>query len=67
MWSAGVILYILVSGAPPFFDDDLDKVYEKILVEKAEFNGKFHVLLLDPIWSQISDEAKHLISNLLCS
>lgn len=41
MWSAGVILYILVSGIPPFFDQDHDVVYGMILEGKIKFDGKF--------------------------
>jgi serine/threonine protein kinase len=31
LWSAGVILYIILSGTPPFYDEDDNKVYEMIL------------------------------------
>lgn len=27
LWSAGVIFYIMLSGAPPFFEEDDEKVY----------------------------------------
>ena len=29
-WSIGVVLFILLSGCPPFFDEDNYKLFEKI-------------------------------------
>lgn len=36
MWSAGVILYIMLSGSPPFFEEDDAKVYQ--LIVKGDIN-----------------------------
>jgi len=54
LWSMGVILYIILSGTPPFGDKDFSKIL------KADF--KFP----QANWSSISDEAKDLIRHLLC-
>lgn len=57
MWSIGVILYILLCGYPPFFDDDNHRLFAKIRQCKYEFAEKS--------WGKISSEAKNLVSSLL--
>jgi calcium/calmodulin-dependent protein kinase I len=59
MWSAGVILYIILCGFPPFYDenDDLGRLYRKI--KRADFD------MPSPYWDGISDSAKDLVKRLL--
>mmetsp|Transcript_37685 Transcript_37685/g.27773 ORF Transcript_37685/g.27773 Transcript_37685/m.27773 type:complete len:86 (+) Transcript_37685:588-845(+) len=57
IWSAGVILYIMLCGYPPFYGEDIQKLKQKILKGKLKFN--------DEVWDQISREAKDLISKML--
>jgi len=57
MWSAGVIVYILLCGFPPFYGDNDDELFERI----CNCNYKF----LSPYWDRVSDEAKNLIRQLL--
>jgi len=57
LWSTGVILYILLCGFPPFYGDNDDEVYDKIVAGNWRF--------LSPYWDNVSDSAKDLISNLL--
>lgn len=59
MWSAGVILYILLCGFPPFFAEDDEELYDSII------DGQFK--FLKPWWDEISPEAKDLVSHLLCT
>ena len=56
-WSIGVILYVLLSGTPPFFEDHDDDLFEKIKKCEWEFDGEE--------WSNVSKEAKNFISKLL--
>ena len=53
----GVVLYILLSGEPPFFDEDNFVMYE--LVKAGQFRME------SPVWAGISAEAKDLIRSIL--
>jgi len=58
IWSAGVILYILLSGVPPFNGRNDNEIYKKICKKKFHFPDKH--------WSNISNDAKDLITKMLC-
>jgi serine/threonine protein kinase len=55
MWSLGVVLYILLSGAFPFLDDE--NLFHQI--QNAQYS------VTGPEWSTISDSAKHMVKSLL--
>ena len=57
MWSCGVILYILLSGHPPFHSTNQQKLYRLIRT------GTYTFYPSD--WCAVSDEAKDLIEKML--
>ena len=57
MWSFGVILYILLGGYPPFYDNDRAMLFKKIKTAAYEFHEGY--------WNEVSDDAKDLIRRLL--
>jgi len=59
LWSCGVIMYILISGEPPFNDPRADN---DAIMKKVEL-GKYD--LEHGVWKSVSKEAKDLIKKLL--
>nr|XP_043627075.1 calcium-dependent protein kinase 26 [Erigeron canadensis] len=59
VWTAGVILYILLSGVPPFWAETQQGIFDAVLKGYIDFES-------DP-WPLISDSAKDLIRKMLCS
>jgi len=57
MWSIGVILYILLCGFPPFYDEDNVRLFASIQKGKFDFPA--------PYWDNVSSEAMDLIKKLL--
>ncbi|CAI9093923.1 OLC1v1029531C1 [Oldenlandia corymbosa var. corymbosa] len=57
VWSAGVILYILLSGMPPFWGKTKSKIFDAVRAAKLQFH---------PVpWDHISEPAKDLITGML--
>ncbi|XP_047309961.1 calcium-dependent protein kinase 20-like [Impatiens glandulifera] len=57
VWSAGVMIYILLSGVPPFWDETEQGIFEQVIKGELDF-------VSDP-WPSISDGAKDLVRKML--
>ncbi|KAM7216540.1 serine/threonine-protein kinase [Rhypophila decipiens] len=58
MWALGCVLYTLLCGFPPFYDESIEVLTEKV--------AKGQYTFLSPWWDDISKSAQDLISHLLC-
>ncbi|GAB4858661.1 hypothetical protein Ancab_010133 [Ancistrocladus abbreviatus] len=58
VWSAGVILYILLSGMPPFWGKTKSRIFDAVRTAELRFPP-------EP-WDNISESAKELIRKMLC-
>ncbi|KAL2728974.1 calcium/calmodulin-dependent protein kinase type II alpha chain isoform X22 [Vespula squamosa] len=57
IWACGVILYILLVGYPPFWDDDQHRLYAQIKAGSYDYPS--------PEWDTVTPEAKNLINQML--
>ena len=57
VWSAGVIIYILLCGVPPFWAETEQGIFEQVLHGSLDFDS-------DP-WPSVSDNAKDLLRRVL--
>ena len=64
VWSAGIILYVLLSGITPFYGRSPEETKKLILNAKPKFAGNV-IYPLEPAWKRISPEAKDLINRSL--
>jgi len=58
MWALGCVLYTLLCGFPPFYDESINVLTEKV--------ARGYYTFLSPWWDDISHTAKDLIQHLLC-
>ncbi|XP_054003410.1 calcium/calmodulin-dependent protein kinase type II alpha chain isoform X2 [Hylaeus anthracinus] len=57
IWACGVILYILLVGYPPFWDEDQGRLYMQIKAGSYDYPS--------PEWDTVTPEAKNLINQML--
>ncbi|KDD73135.1 protein kinase, partial [Helicosporidium sp. ATCC 50920] len=57
LWSLGVVLYVLLSGLPPFWGRSEQDIFQSILRGALDFET--------PPWPSVSPEAKAMVSSLL--
>nr|XP_027202115.1 calcium-dependent protein kinase 3-like [Dermatophagoides pteronyssinus] len=58
VWAIGVIIYMLLSGMPPFNGNKDSQILDEIKNNSFNFKNK--------VWNDVSDKAKSFISSLLC-
>lgn len=58
LWAAGCVLYTMLSGVMPFFDENLPRLHKSIRTGTYDLKS-------EP-WPSISDCAKDLIKKLIC-
>jgi len=56
-WSMGIVLFIMLSGKPPFGGKSNKEIIDNVLRGSYSFST--------PVWENISDQAKDFISKLL--
>ncbi|XP_043272657.1 calcium/calmodulin-dependent protein kinase type II alpha chain isoform X5 [Venturia canescens] len=57
IWACGVILYILLVGYPPFWDEDQNRLYGQIKSGAYDYPS--------PEWDTVTPEARNLINQML--
>ncbi|KAG8373169.1 hypothetical protein BUALT_Bualt12G0143100 [Buddleja alternifolia] len=57
VWSAGVILYIMLAGIPPFYGESANEIFEAVLRGNLRFPRS--------VFSSVSSEAKDLLRRML--
>ena len=57
IWSAGVLLYIILCGYPPFYGETDNDILEAVKRQTFNFDG--------PEWMGVSKESKDLISQMI--
>lgn len=58
VWSAGVVLYIMLAGFPPFYGERVEEVFEKVLRGNLWFPSS--------VFGNYSTEVKDLLRKMIC-
>jgi serine/threonine protein kinase len=58
VWSCGVILYIMLSGIPPFYGDSAAEIFEAVIRGNLRFPSR--------IFRSVSSGAKDLLRKMIC-
>jgi len=70
IWSAGVILYLLLAGLPPFYSANREETIIMIIKGELLFNRifiiSFNFIYVEPIWKKISPQTIEFIKQLIC-
>ena len=58
VWSCGVILYVMLAGAPPFYGESAAEIFEAVLRANLRFPSR--------VFSNVSPAAKDLVRKMIC-
>ncbi|KAK8980904.1 hypothetical protein V6N11_048034 [Hibiscus sabdariffa] len=58
IWSAGVVLYVMLAGVPPFFGETAEEIFEAVMRGNLRFPSR--------IFRSVSAEAKDLLRKMIC-
>ncbi|PPD75177.1 hypothetical protein GOBAR_DD27891 [Gossypium barbadense] len=58
VWSAGVVLYVMLAGVPPFYGETADEIFEAVLRGNLRFPSR--------IFRSVSAEVKDLLRKMIC-
>jgi len=59
-WSLGILMYELVHGLPPFYDDDPANIAKKIMMKSFDLPTSFSRELVDLVAGLLTDQSKRL-------
>ncbi|CAL5364999.1 unnamed protein product [Camellia sinensis] len=58
LWSAGVILYVMIAGVPPFYGETAVETFEAVMRGNLRFPAR--------VFRSVSSEAKDLLRKMIC-
>ncbi|OAY44292.1 phosphoenolpyruvate carboxylase kinase 2 [Manihot esculenta] len=58
VWSAGVVLYVMLAGIPPFYGETVEEIFEAVIRGNLRFPPK--------LFRTVSSSAKDLLRKMIC-
>ncbi|EEF40373.1 calcium-dependent protein kinase, putative [Ricinus communis] len=58
VWSAGVVLYVMLAGIPPFYGETVEEIFEAVIRGNLRFPPR--------IFRNVSPAAKDLLRKMIC-
>lgn len=67
VWACGVIMYILLVGYQPYWNDDREELYNQILHYETDYPDDWYGALRLVLISHVSHVSHHAVSHVSCS